>query len=225
MTLPDKEAKELAAATTKQLKQYALDAGMNPDVADAWSAARSKKYQLTTEGKLLHVKSGLNASERLAEIKVKKPGLFVTSDSSADTSTNEFKPDYALEMRAFGQKSVTARGQIHKALGGEKANERAIAWGLNSLHDYKTIGSRPANEAAPVDKPAGKPVTRETRAEVDALNNPWSAHPKWTQGGRYTAAAMSAQGQKIKALGEQVAGELAAAHGSKIGSTGPGRWK
>ncbi len=67
----------------------------------------------------------------ITEQRSKRPHLFaVTGDN--DT-----------EAAAFGDRNMTARARLVKAIGEDAAGERAKAWGLSGLTDFKTIGRSP----------------------------------------------------------------------------------
>ncbi len=118
----------------------------------------------------------------IAEQKEKRPHCFV----------GEGQTD--LESAAFADGNMTARTRLIKQLGQADADARAKEWGLKSIMDFKTRGTRPGGE----------------QKEKPKADNPWSAEG-WS---------VTRQGQVARA-DFALATRLAKAAGSYVGATKP----
>jgi hypothetical protein len=127
-------------------------------------------------------------------------------------TTDKPKVDTSFEeQQAFGAGNVQARGVLVRKIGEAAANERAIAWGLGSLHDYKKRGMKPTSEAN---------VTIATSAKSEPTKpNVGSTNP-WSEEGWSPAKQLSV----VKAMGAAKASEIAraATPPSFLGAPRPG---
>ena len=113
------------------------------------------------------------------------------------------EPD--LLERCFGNRpSLTAQGELVRAIGEREAQERAAQYGTK-------LGTL---------KPGRAPDSGEPVPEKKPSTNPWSAEGNTDANGRYTAAALRRQAN-VCALGVPRATAIAASVGSFVGAVGP----
>jgi hypothetical protein len=121
------------------------------------------------------------------------------------------KFERSLADRAFLDGNISARGTLVREVGQQEATRIAQNYGLKTLHDTKR-GTRP-------DAVDG---SEKKNGTADHRNNPWSNHQNNVDGrGRFTANALTRQGQIVKSLGLDKAAQMARAVNSSVGATRP----
>ena len=110
--------------------------------------------------------------------------------------------DIELATRAFVAGNLTAQGQLYRSAGLARYNE------------LKTLYANGIPESVKKQQKPG--------SDNDHARNPWNpalyTDPKT---GRYTARALTLQGQCVKAMGVERASQIASVFGAKIGDTRP----
>jgi len=109
--------------------------------------------------------------------------------------------DIALAQSGFIDGNLTAQSKLYLAVG---------------EHRFAELKKMYAN---------GQPeAVKKKVGSTDHSKNPWSNHPdNLDERGRYSAKALTKQGQLVKSIGEVKAAGIAAAVGSKLGDTGPNK--